>query len=114
MRYGPALAPKWKGGQPGGPKHGEQISALAPANLMTNTEKLIDLVVDVFLIDPREFHLDLRREQIETWDSLGVVSLAVGVQETFGHHFTQDEAMGITGIRDIIKVLQARGISFDE
>ena len=81
---------------------------------MTNTEKLKDLVVDVFLIDPKEFRVDLKREEIETWDSLGVVSLAVGVQETFGHHFTQDEAMGIAGIRDIIKILEARGISFDE
>lgn len=80
---------------------------------MTNSEKLKDLMVDVFLLDPREVHLDLKRDQIETWDSLGVVSLAVGVQETFGHHFTQDEAMGITGIPDIIRILEARGISFD-
>lgn len=81
---------------------------------MTNREKLKELVVDVFLIDPSEFSLDLKREQIETWDSLGVVSLAVGVQETFGHHFTQDEAMGISGIRDIVGLLESRGISFDE
>ena len=80
---------------------------------MTNSEKLKDLMVDVFLLDPREFRLDLKRDQIETWDSLGVVSLAVGVQETFGHHFTQDEAMRITGIPDIIRILEARGISFD-
>lgn len=81
---------------------------------MTNTEKLKDLIVEVFLIDPAEFQLDLKREQVETWDSLGVVSLAVGVQETFGHHFTQDEAMSIKGIRDIISILEARGIAFHE
>lgn len=81
---------------------------------MNNQAKLKDLVADVFLIDPKEFRLDLKREEIDTWDSLGVVSLAVGVQETFGHHFTQDEAIGITGIRDIMKILEARGISFDE
>lgn len=81
---------------------------------MTNTEKLKELVTDVFLIDPREFHLDLKREQIETWDSLGVVSLAVGVQETFGYHFRQDEAIRITSIRDVIATLEARGISFNE
>jgi acyl carrier protein len=86
---------------------------MAAASLMTNTEKLKDLVVDVFLIDPKEFRLDLKRGEIETWDSLGVVSLAVGVQETFGHHLTQEEAVGITGIRDIIGILEARGISFD-
>jgi len=87
---------------------------MAAATLITNIEKLKDLLVDVFLIDPKEFHLDLKREQIDTWDSLGIVSLAVGVQETFGYHFTQDEAIAITGIRDIIAALEARGISFDE
>jgi acyl carrier protein len=86
---------------------------MAAATLTTNTEKLKDLLVDVFLIDPSEFHPDLKREQIETWDSLGIVSLAVGVQETFGYHFTQDEAIGVTGVREIIAILEARGISFD-
>ncbi len=86
---------------------------MAAATLTANTGKLKDLLIDVFLIDPQEFHLDLKREQIETWDSLGIVSLAVGVQETFGYHLTQDEAIGITGVRELIAILEARGISFD-
>jgi acyl carrier protein len=81
---------------------------------MTNVEKLKDLVVEVFLIDPSEFHLDLRREQVETWDSLGVVSLAVGVEETFGCHFTQEEALGLKSVGDVITVLEHHGISFRE
>ncbi|HLY19091.1 MAG TPA: hypothetical protein VKR61_17805 [Bryobacteraceae bacterium] len=87
---------------------------MATATLTTNIEKLKDLALEVFLLSPGEFNLDLKREQIETWDSLGVVSLAVGVQETFGYHLTQDEAINITSIRGLIAVLEARGISFDE
>jgi acyl carrier protein len=71
-------------------------------------------MVEVFLLDPSEFRLNLKREEIETWDSLGIVSLAVGVQETFGHHLTQDEVISITSISDIVTLLEARGISFDE
>jgi len=80
---------------------------------MENREKLRRLVLDVFLLDPSEFRFDLRREEVQTWDSLGVVSLAVGVQETFGYHFTPEEATGIRGIQDIIDLLNARGIRFD-
>jgi acyl carrier protein len=80
---------------------------------MTNLEKLKNLVIDVFLIDPAEFRLDLRRNQVETWDSLGVVSLAVGVQETFGYHLTQDEALSVTSVSDVAKILARHGIPID-
>ena len=59
---------------------------------MTNREKLQDLLLDVFLLDPSEFSFDLKREEIQTWDSMAVVAIAVGVEETFGYHFTPGEA----------------------
>ena len=81
---------------------------------MTNREKLQDLLLDVFLLDPSEFHFDLKREEIQTWDSMAVVAIAVGVDETFGYHFTPDEATSLTGIDDIIRILESKGISFAE
>ena len=39
--------------------------------------------------------------------------MAVGVQQTFGYHFTPEEATSIQGVDDIIKVLSAKGIAFD-
>ena len=64
---------------------------------MTNLEKLKNLIMDVFLIDPTEFRLDLRREDVDTWDSLGVVSIGVGIEEVFGYHPTPDEARSTSG-----------------
>lgn len=81
---------------------------------MTNREKLKSLMVDTFLLDPAEFRFDLKRAEVETWDSLGLVSLAVGVEQTFGYHFTPDEALAITGVPDIMKTLESKGIRFDE
>ena len=49
----------------------------------------------------------------QTWDSLGVVSLAVGVDETFGYHFTPEEATGITNVPEIVRLLETKGINFD-
>ena len=79
---------------------------------MNNREKLQDLLLDVLLLDPSEFRFDLRREEIETWDSMAVVAIAVGVEETFGYHFTPDEATSLTGIDDIVRILETREISF--
>jgi acyl carrier protein len=81
---------------------------------MTNREKLKNLLMDVFLLEEEDFHFDLKREEIPTWDSLGTVSMAVGVEETFGYHFTQEEALSIQSIPDIVKILEARNISFHE
>jgi acyl carrier protein len=80
---------------------------------MTNKDKLQKLIQDVFLLDPSEFRFDIKRSEVETWDSFGVVSMAVGVQETFGYHFTPEEATGIEGVEDIMKVLSTKGVSFD-
>lgn len=78
---------------------------------MTNLERLKELVVDVFLITPSEFRLDLKREDVDTWDSLGVVSLATGVEETFGYHLSQSEAVGIQSLTDLVRILESHGIS---
>jgi acyl carrier protein len=80
---------------------------------MTNRDKLQKLVQDVFLLDPSEFRFDLKRNEVETWDSFGVVSLAVGVQETFGYHFSPEEATSIEGVADVMDILRTKGISFD-
>ena len=81
---------------------------------MENREKLRDLLMDVLLLSEQEFSFELRRDQVETWDSLAVVAIAAGIDETFGYHFTPDEAVGLTGVRDIMKILEREGISFAE
>ena len=80
---------------------------------MQNRATLKQLLVDIFLLDPESFRFDLRRDEIDTWDSLGLVSLAVGIQQTFGYHFTPAEAVSIQGVQDIIKVLESKGIDFE-
>jgi acyl carrier protein len=78
-----------------------------------NKKKLESLLVDVFLLEPEEFRFDLKRDEVDTWDSLAVVSMAVGVQETFGYHFTPEEAVGIKCVQDIVNLLEGKGVRFD-
>ena len=65
---------------------------------MTNREKLKSVLLDVFLLSDGEFRFDFTRDEIDTWDSLGVVSLAVGIHETFGYHMKPEEATSLHGI----------------
>lgn len=81
---------------------------------MKNNDKLKGLLMDIFLLTEEEFRLDLKREDIDTWDSLGTVSMAVGIQETFGYHFTPEEAMGLSSFSEIIAILESKGVSFHE
>lgn len=81
---------------------------------MTNREKLSNLLIDIFLLEPEEFSFELSREEVETWDSLAVVSVAVGVKETFDYHLMPEEATGIQKVQDIIDLLETKGISFAE
>ncbi len=81
--------------------------------VVSNRDKLKQLLVEVFLLSDDEFSFDLTRDQIETWDSLGVVSLAVGVQETFGYHFSPEQAASLASVADIIEILTNNNIPFD-
>lgn len=79
---------------------------------MSNHEQLQQLILDILLLEPEEYSLDLRRDQVETWDSLSVVSIAVGLDETFGYHPTPSEATALHSVNDIIGLLEGKGISF--
>jgi acyl carrier protein len=81
---------------------------------MSNKDKLEELLVEVLILEEGEFRFDLMREDVDSWDSLAVVALAVGVEETFGYHMRPEEALEIKGVRDIIALLESKGISFDE
>jgi len=80
---------------------------------VSNQVKLKELIIDTFLLEEAEYSLELRRENVDTWDSLGIVSMAVGVNEVFGYHFTPEEATGIESVADIIKILESKDIAFD-
>jgi acyl carrier protein len=81
---------------------------------MNNHQKLKELLMDVFLIDESEYSLEMSQEDIDTWDSLGLVSMAVGIDETFGYHFTQEEALSIKKVQDIIDILESKGVQFND
>jgi len=79
---------------------------------MTNRDKLKSLLTDILLLSDGEFRFDLKRTDVDTWDSLAVVSIAVGVEETFHYHMPPEEAVAVQGVADLMKILERQGIKF--
>ncbi|MEM8732511.1 MAG: hypothetical protein AAGF79_21590 [Pseudomonadota bacterium] len=80
---------------------------------MTNLEKLQELMEDVLLLEDGAFSRDLARDNLQAWDSMATVAVAIGIEEVFGHHPTPEEAIGLASVSDIIAFLSARGVAFD-
>lgn len=81
---------------------------------MNDIEKLEGLLTEVFLLEDGEFSIDLKRENINSWDSLGTVAMAVGIQDVFGYHMTPDEAISINSVSEIIDLLRQKKAAFNE
>lgn len=75
-----------------------------------NDEKLKALLLDVFMMDEALYADANGPMQIETWDSLATVSMAVGVHEAFGHHMTPEEVGEVRTIADIKAFLRRNGV----
>lgn len=49
------------------------------------------------------------RDDIPTWDSLGVLNLMAGLDEKFGIVLTEQELQSMTRVSDILQVLHRHG-----
>lgn len=80
---------------------------------MSNHEKLQELMEDILLLDDGAYSLDLHRDQVESWDSMATVAIAIGIEEVFNHHPLEEEAIGLESVGHIIAFLEQKGVRFD-
>ena len=79
-----------------------------------NDVKLRNLLVDVILIDDDQYRDDYGPDEIASWDSVGMVEIAVAIEKRFGYPLSPDEMVSLRSIGDIKKVLRSQGIDFGE
>jgi acyl carrier protein len=61
-----------------------------------------------FDVDPKTITLDTTPEQVPAWDSMGHVTLASSIEQTFGLTFDVDDLMEMEDVRAICRVVQAK------
>ncbi|MDT3427997.1 acyl carrier protein [Paenibacillus forsythiae] len=75
-----------------------------------SNNKLKLLLTDIFMMEEVLYLDDNGPDQIEGWDSLATVSMAVALQQEFGHHMTIEEVVNIRTIGDIKDYLRSKGV----
>lgn len=81
---------------------------------MNNTKKLKRIVEDTLLLDEGEYSESLKRDDVDSWDSLGMVSLLVGLQKEFGVSMDAAETVSVESIDDLKSLLVGKGVDFSK
>jgi len=81
---------------------------------MSNKDsKLKNLLIDILLIDEEEYSDHNGPDEIETWDSLAMVKIAVGIEKEFGYSMSPEEMVSLESIGDIKEILRSKDILSD-
>lgn len=75
---------------------------------MTSDES-IRWIAEIFETSPDELTPETSRDDIPTWDSLGVLTLMASMDEKFGIMLSESDLKGMTKVDDILEVLRRNG-----
>lgn len=78
-----------------------------------NDQKLLRLLIDILLIEENQYRDEYGPDEIETWDSLAMVTIASAVEREFGCAMSPEEMVSMESIGDIKLILRARGTDFE-
>lgn len=75
---------------------------------MTRIEAL-KWIAGIFEEPPDRITSDTLREDVQAWDSLGVLTLMAGFDQQFGIILSDTEIESMKGINDILEILRTNG-----
>lgn len=61
-----------------------------------------------FDIDPQTISINTVPSDISAWDSMGHVTLATSLEQTFGLRFDVDDLMAMENVKEICRIVQAK------
>jgi acyl carrier protein len=71
------------------------------------------IITDAFELEPGEYNLELRQDEVEKWDSMGMVSLIVELEAAFDIEIDLLEFSRFVSVAAIIAVLREHGVAFE-
>jgi len=79
---------------------------------MSDTDYVLNKVREAFKaafdIDPQSVSIETSPSDIPLWDSVGHLSLASSLEETFGITLDVDDLMEMENVREIVRIIAAR------
>tara|TARA_B100000787_G_scaffold166746_1_gene152442 strand:- start:712 stop:954 length:243 start_codon:yes stop_codon:yes gene_type:complete len=80
---------------------------------MNNNDKLLTVFSDLFDVPFNKLGLELAQDDIDRWDSLGMINLIVSLEQLFDVKFDIVEMSEMNTISFIKELLVAKGIQFE-
>ena len=71
-----------------------------------NIEEAFAWIADVFEEDVDNIHFDMGRDDLEAWDSLGMLTLMSRLDEDFDLLLEEDDLDKLRGVQNILELLQ--------
>ena len=76
-------------------------------------EKLVQIIANVFNVDPSRINDETGPENLEEWDSFNFYVLLDEIENGFGIKFDLDETLEIKKIGDIKKIFERHGVKVE-
>ena len=79
-----------------------------------NLNEALAWVADVFEMPVEKIRPETRRDEIDAWDSLGILTLMARLDEDFQILLAEEEIQQLRGVGDILNLLRKREALKDE
>ena len=73
-------------------------------------EKLLKILASVFELKEFQISLELKKDDIDSWDSLKQMDLVVSLEEGYGIELEMEEIVKMSSVQSIVDVLSIKGI----
>jgi acyl carrier protein len=79
---------------------------------MSDNDYILNKVREAFKasfdVDPQSVTIETKAENVTDWDSVGHLSLAAHLEETFGISLDVDDLMEMENVREIVRIVGAK------
>jgi acyl carrier protein len=82
--------------------------------MQENRATLRRIVIDAFELEPAEYSDELHQDEVEKWDSMGMVSLIVELEAAFDLAIPLHDFSRFISVAAIIDVLREHGVALED
>jgi acyl carrier protein len=79
-----------------------------------NTQESISWLANLFNVDEKDIRVDLPRESLDYWDSMGMLLLMGELDELFDFTLSEDQLNNISTINDLLDILKEKKFIVDK
>ena len=72
---------------------------------MNTKDRVLNVFSKVFNLNDNQIDKSTKKEDIESWDSIGHLSLIMGLEEEFQIKLTTDEIVAINNVENCIRII---------